>query len=47
MHPHAREIISSVFDKELHDNFVLIDRRFGESNYKEVNEKIGKQLSSM
>lgn len=39
IHPHATDIVSCVFDEALHDNFIPIEKKFGEINYKEVNEE--------
>jgi hypothetical protein len=44
VHPHAGDIISSIFDKELHDNFVPIEKKFGQANYREVNDEIKQTL---
>jgi NAD-dependent SIR2 family protein deacetylase len=47
IHPHASDIVSSVFDTELLDNFVLIERKFGDLNYREVNDEIRQALLSI
>lgn len=45
IHPHATDMVASVFDKALRDNFITIEKKFGESNYREVNEEITQRLS--
>lgn len=45
IHPHASNIISCVFDEDLHDNFLPLEKKFGQTNYEEVNEEIRQQLS--
>jgi hypothetical protein len=45
IHPHASNVISCVFDEDLHDNFLPLEKKFGQTNYEEVNEEIRQQLS--
>jgi len=30
IHPHASNVVSSVFDEDLYDNFIPIEKKFGD-----------------